>query len=521
MLTRHTERPRLRGRRLAGLAVALVLMLGAGVYAATTALAYSFKAPTALATTIVGSTKVEAEWLHVSGAPAYVISATPSGGSALTFRSANNTVAMNGLTRNTTYTMKVAVAASANSGASRLSAWSKTMKLKTANNALNAPTELSVDTATTTTAKLSWTAPANMVSTYRYSVTYALDSGLTKKAKTAVTSNSSPTITLTNMTVDTNFYARVKVVEDVGGTWKTRSDTSDYTLIKTRAEFGYLSGTVAGPSGSTVVVEAYDKGSDVVGQADVAGNGTFTIKVRPGTYRVLANYIGSGDYGSLWATSGSAGSVAMADGTQYSVATGETKSVGTTTLSKAGKAAGTVKGTGISGGLSNVDVTALVSGEVIARTTTDSSGDYELDGLAAGTYTIRFKYRGISGSGVGFKPTSKSATVSGTATTTVSTPTLGLDDWVKKIRSKIKGTKSVGHTLKRSNTAWRASYHPNERASSWRYQWLRNGSAISGANAYKYKLTSADRGRKISLRITYYHIGFPTGSTTSKAYTVH
>ena len=58
-------------------------------------------------------------------------------------------------------------------------------------------------------------------------------------------------------------------------------------------------------------------------------------------------------------------------------------------------------------------------------------------------------------------------------------------------------------------------------ATTWRYQWLRNGSAISGANAYKYKLTSADRGKKISLRITYYHIGFPTGSTTSKAYTVH
>ncbi len=520
MLNRNKEQQSvLRGGRLVGLAVALALVVGGGVYAATTALAYSFKAPTSLATTIVGSTKVEAEWLHVSGAPAYVISATPSGGSALTFRSANNTVAMTGLKRGTSYTMKVAVAASASAGASRLSAWSSNLKFKTANNALNAPSDLAVKTATTTTATLTWTAPDNVASTDRYKVTYALDSALKKSPKSATTDDNTASIKITGMASNTNFYARVKVVAADGTT--VRSDISDYTLIKTRAEFGYLSGTVAGPAGSTVVVEAYDKGSDVVGQADVASNGTFKITVRPGTYRVLANYNGSGDYGSLWATSGSAGSVAMANGTQYTVATGATTSVGTTTLSKVGKAAGTVKGTGVSGGLANVDVTAMIGKEVIARATTDSSGDYELDGLAAGDYTIRFKYRGISGSGVGFKPTSKPVTVSGTATAPVATPTLALDSWAKIIRSKIKGTKSVGHTLKRYNTAWRASYHPNERASSWDYQWLRNGSPISGANSYKYKLRSADRGKKISLRITYRHIGFPTGSTTSKAYTVH
>ncbi|MCB0911284.1 MAG: fibronectin type III domain-containing protein [Propionibacteriaceae bacterium] len=520
MLNRTTDRP--KGRAVKAILLALALVAGSVLLVTTDALAaYQFKTPTKLTTTIVGSTQIEMEWLHVSGAPAYVIVASSSSDSTKTFRSGNNTIAMTGLKRGTTYSVKVAVASSTLSSASRISAYSTSLKVKTANNALNAPSDLAVTTATSSTAKLTWTAPANVAATDIYSVTYALDSGLKKSPKTQKTTNNTPSITLTDMAADTNFYVRVKVIDKDSGS--TRSDTSDFGLIKTRAETGKITGTIAGPSASDVVVTAYDKSSDVVGQSDLKSNGTFTLTVRPGTYRVLATYVGQDGYTSLWAQAGSSGAALMSDGTQYAVTLGGTTALPTITLAKGATAAGVVKGVG-EGLLGNVDVTAMLSGEVAARavSSTDSKteGEYSLEGLAPGTYTIRFKYRGINTSGVGFKTATESVTISGSGTKTVDTPTLALDSWAKIIRSKIKGTKSVGHTLKRYNLAWVASFYPKERATTWRYQWLRNGSAISGANAYKYKLTSADRGKKISLRITYYHIGFPTGSTTSKAYTV-
>ncbi len=514
MLTTTTRKPTHLVRLL--LAVALVASSALLTSSAATA-AYAYKAPTKLSSTIVGSTQLEIEWLHVSGAPAYVIRAATTGETTKVFRSGNNTVKMTGLTRNTTYSIKVAVAASTESGAARLSAYSSILKLKTANYALNAPSELTVTAATTSTATLSWTAPANVTSSDLYSVTYALDSGLTKSPKTKKTTDNTASITLTGMVSDTNFYVRVKVVDKDSGS--TRSDTSDYGLIKTRAEYGNLTGTVNGTG--DVVVVAYDKSNDVVGQADVAGNGNYSIQVSPGTYWVLATYTGTNGYTSLWAKSGANGVALRTDGTSRAVALGENQGVPDITLTKGGEASGTVTDT--SGDpIATVDVTALLSGVVMARATTATNGSYTIQGLpVSNDYKLRFKYRGTSGTGVGFKPgTSATFNVTGTGTTSVATEKLALDSWAKEIRSKIKGTKRVGKTLKRYNNHWVASNYPKERASSWSYQWLRNGSAISGATAYKYKLKSADRGKKISLKITYRHYGFPTGSTTSKAYRI-
>ncbi|GGR43067.1 Zn-dependent metalloprotease [Nocardioides luteus] len=61
---------------------------------------------------------------------------------------------------------------------------------------------------------------------------------------------------------------------------------------------------------------------------------------------------------------------------------------------------------------------------------------------------------------------------------------------------KITGTKRVGHTLTASKGSWSPA------ATSVRYQWLRNGTAITGATGSTYKLTGADHARRIQVRVT-------------------
>ena len=73
---------------------------------------------------------------------------------------------------------------------------------------------------------------------------------------------------------------------------------------------------------------------------------------------------------------------------------------------------------------------------------------------------------------------------------------------------KITGTTTVGKTLKVTRGKWTSG-------TSYSYQWLRNGKAISGAKKSQYKLTSADRGKKISVRVTGKRSGYTTLKKTS------
>jgi hypothetical protein len=48
-----------------------------------------------------------------------------------------------------------------------------------------------------------------------------------------------------------------------------------------------------------------------------------------------------------------------------------------------------------------------------------------------------------------------------------------------------------------------------------RYQWLRNGVAVSGATYSTYVVNKADRGRRLSVRVTGSKAGYTTVSRTS------
>ncbi|HEY9323904.1 MAG TPA: hypothetical protein VIP50_03150, partial [Agromyces sp.] len=78
----------------------------------------------------------------------------------------------------------------------------------------------------------------------------------------------------------------------------------------------------------------------------------------------------------------------------------------------------------------------------------------------------------------------------------------------------ITGTAKVGSTLTAKPGTWAPA------TVSLKYQWLRNGKSISGATKSTYKLASADKGKKISVKVTGSKSTYKTASTTSAAKTV-
>jgi hypothetical protein len=77
----------------------------------------------------------------------------------------------------------------------------------------------------------------------------------------------------------------------------------------------------------------------------------------------------------------------------------------------------------------------------------------------------------------------------------------------KHPRPSIAGTAKVGHTLTAIAHKWTPSV-------THRYQWYRNGVAISGADAKRYTLTSSDKGKKITVKVYGSRVGYFTESET-------
>lgn len=78
-----------------------------------------------------------------------------------------------------------------------------------------------------------------------------------------------------------------------------------------------------------------------------------------------------------------------------------------------------------------------------------------------------------------------------------------------KTRPVISGTTTVGRTLRVSNGTWSPT------ASSWTYQWYRGATRIAGATAQTYRLVRADRGQRVSAKVTARRPGYAPGSAKS------
>ncbi|MFC3372426.1 hypothetical protein [Glutamicibacter protophormiae] len=78
-------------------------------------------------------------------------------------------------------------------------------------------------------------------------------------------------------------------------------------------------------------------------------------------------------------------------------------------------------------------------------------------------------------------------------------------------KPKVSGSAKFGSTLKVSNGLW------SKTPTSYSYSWYRNGKKISGANKKTYKLTSADVGKKISVRVVAKRKGYDNGQYATAA----
>ena len=77
----------------------------------------------------------------------------------------------------------------------------------------------------------------------------------------------------------------------------------------------------------------------------------------------------------------------------------------------------------------------------------------------------------------------------------------------------IKGTATVGHVLT-------ASVATHTAGATLSYQWLRGGAAISGGTKSTHTVVAADKGKKLSVKVTEKKTGYLTVTLTSAAITI-
>ena len=315
---------------------------------------------------------------------------------------------------------------------------------------------------------------------------------------------------------NTNWYMRVKIINRTTGA--VVSERSEAAMVKTLSPKGYITGKVTVPSGESAknyVVAAY-KGNDLQDQADLKSDGTFQLNVRPGSgYRVVAIYIGSGNFSSRWfAADKTKGRTRTDAATDITVVVAKASTgVNITPQSTASyKVSGDIDCPGAASSQCTVDVAAMSTwgtSRVVSQVRSSNSGAFTLQGLPNGDYKLR-----ISHADQRYKVKEIAVTVNG-ANVTGKDGSLVERPWVKTYPAKIKKT---GKTVKVSSKAYIASELPVVRAVQ-RCQWQRNKVNISGATSCTYKLKAADRGKSIRVRIINERYGFPDDTTYSKAVT--
>ncbi|WP_182920302.1 hypothetical protein [Nocardioides cavernaquae] len=135
------------------------------------------------------------------------------------------------------------------------------------------------------------------------------------------------------------------------------------------------------------------------------------------------------------------------------------------------------------------------------------SGGVAISGATAKTYAIPAS---LAAKKLSVRVTATKASY-GTASGVSAATTVAAGTFTFSTAPRIVGTAAVGKILK---------YGPptmSPAATTVRYQWKRNGAAISRATASSYKLVRGDRGRRITLTITYIRAGYTTVVKTTAA----
>ncbi len=171
--------------------------------------------------------------------------------------------------------------------------------------------------------------------------------------------------------------------------------------------------------------------------------------------------------------------------------------------------AATVAGGTLSFTVSGLDLTSLGSPQNTAATVTVGGTPLGTTAVSGGAADIAVTLPASLTAGA--HVATVTAQPSGTAVTVPFTVTTGT---LTAPVPTVTGTAKVGQKL----TAQPGTWTPAPVALS--YQWLRNGTAITGATSSSYTLTVADQGAKVAVTVTGTKTGYTTTSQTSTAQTV-
>jgi len=493
---------------------------------------FTFAAPGDLAAAAVTRSSIRLTWAAVPGAPGYRVSLVNAAGRR-TYATPSNSVLATGLTPSTPYRISAVVAQPGATTGTVLSAESPRRVVATSAYALPGPVGLRAGQQSPSSVALSWTAPeGGLQSGRRYFVEYADDAALKVGRRTAGPFTATAA-TLSRLAENHAYFARVYVGDARG---RPVSGSSESVLAKTIVARGSITGRATGVAGSDLVATAYTTGGDAAQESPVSSDGSYTLDLRPGRYRVQISYLGTGSYTSPWSRSGRSGGRFPAEATTWTVRAGQATKVADVEVTAGAVVKGTVR-TSAGNPVRDVHITALTAmtsdREVAASATSGDDGRYTVRGLADGRYWLRYVY---SGDGFAARGISVSVTKGVVTQVRVSTARVGKAASVRNPitsvnarldnapfraprRAFISGPKVVGSVLTAKATPWLAGAHPTTRA-AMSLRWNRNGVPIPYATASTYRLTALDRGQRISVTATARRYGYQTASVTSKSYAI-
>jgi 5-hydroxyisourate hydrolase-like protein (transthyretin family) len=292
--------------------------------------------------------------------------------------------------------------------------------------------------------------------------------------------------------------------------------STEVNAVLTKA--GSISGQVTSAAtgaelnGVKVEIEGPENSEEDFHQVTTEADGRYRVRhLEPGHYEIVVFYAG-GEYLSQTI------SILLGEGEEHIV---------NVRLSEGGRISGTVTNAYTHAGLEKISVYAYVPGHGGGTARTNSKGEYTITGLPSGAYDVQYSweyseaeekeyekapafipkyitqyYNGQTSAG-----SANTVSVSEGSTTSAINVAMVPSAPHNTAAPVIAGTSLVGNALTCSNGSWTGEGMLSVQ-SGWPlttpfgYQWLREGSAISGATFASYVVQSADEGHGLACVVT-------------------
>lgn len=306
-----------------------------------------------------------------------------------------------------------------------------------------------------------------------------------------------------------------------------RTSSVQRAPITAAAATGTVTGTITGAAALTEPVVVLMRPDEKTGYyrwtpaydlfAFATAGGTYSITDVPvGTYSAM--FFDNGDESIALQFLG--GTYNLTQATSFAVTASGTTTGINATLAKGALVSGKVT-TAAGKGLASADVYVArkitVDGKPFWEYSiagTEADGTYAMDGIAPGTIAVRANgpsgagyVSAYYGGGTTFEGSKTFSLASGQSRTGVN---IALSKKLTVGTPSISGTAVVGGKLTAKTGTW-------TKGTTFRYQWLANGSPISRATASSYTVSSSMKGKNISVRVTGTNPNYTTGVKVSKA----